>query len=283
QRFAVKVWDNARHLVRPEGLHQLLRAELPRPAWWHVASVLLQDVPFAAALALFAVFALAGPPSPARSLLLLWTGYYPFMIVVAFHNEIRYRTALAPFLFAGAVGGAWLLCSRGAWRRPAVRAGVVVGALLAVPPLLPYLAQAGGALRGGWRLREARFAIARGDLAGAATAAERAAALDPAARPWITYGRLLARASRPAEAVDAFQRAAERRPDAWVPLLWLPPLLRESGRPEAAVEVATRGEAVYAGFDAWHVLETAWRELPPPRGDEVRLGRGDDYGAVRNF
>ena len=30
------------------------------------------------------------------------------------------------------------------------------------------------------------------------------------------------------------------------------------------------------------VLEIAWRELPPPRGEEILLARGD-YGAVRGF
>jgi hypothetical protein len=30
------------------------------------------------------------------------------------------------------------------------------------------------------------------------------------------------------------------------------------------------------------VLEAAWRELPPPRTDEIRVG-GDDFGAVRGF
>src|SRR4029077_10322624 len=71
--------------------------------------------------------------------------------------------------------------------------------------------------------------------------------------------------------------------DAWVPLLWLPPLLRELGRQEESGEAVSRAEAVFAGFDAWHVQETAWRELQAPHRDELRLGRGDDYGAVRNF
>ena len=31
------------------------------------------------------------------------------------------------------------------------------------------------------------------------------------------------------------------------------------------------------------MLEAAWRELPAPRADEVVLGGGADYGAVRGF
>ena len=34
--------------------------------------------------------------------------------------------------------------------------------------------------------------------------------------------------------------------------------------------------------DPWLVLEIAWRELPPPRTDEVLLAR-NDYGAVRGM
>ena len=35
-------------------------------------------------------------------------------------------------------------------------------------------------------------------------------------------------------------------------------------------------------MDPWLALEVAWRELPPPRANEILLGR-DDYGAVRGF
>ncbi len=34
--------------------------------------------------------------------------------------------------------------------------------------------------------------------------------------------------------------------------------------------------------DPWLALEVAWRELPPPVADEIRLGAGD-YGAARGF
>jgi hypothetical protein len=46
-----------------------------------------------------------------------------------------------------------------------------------------------------------------------------------------------------------------------------------------AVEEANR---LSMGIDPWLALETAWRELPAPRTDEVLLARGD-YGAVRGF
>ena len=60
-----------------------------------------------------------------------------------------------------------------------------------------------------------------------------------------------------------------------------------------AVRAAIARGAVYqvnlvqhlsASFDGdpWLLLETAWRELPPPRGTVIELSRGD-YGAVRGF
>jgi hypothetical protein len=36
------------------------------------------------------------------------------------------------------------------------------------------------------------------------------------------------------------------------------------------------------GEDPWLALEVAWRDLPPPTTDIIRLGH-DDYGAVRGF
>ena len=67
------------------------------------------------------VFVVAGRPSPARRLILTWCAYYLLMVVVVFHNEIRYRSAFVPFAFAGAAGGAMLLAS-------AAERGAVAGA-----------------------------------------------------------------------------------------------------------------------------------------------------------
>ena len=91
------------------------------------------------------------------------------------------------------------------------------------------------ALRAAWSLRPALAAVHRGDLAAASTIAFAAAGRDPdSPRPWLTYGRWLARAGHTAEAIDAYQRAELRKPDHWTPRLVLPRLLREAGRPEEA-------------------------------------------------
>ena len=108
-------------------------------------------------------------------------------------------------------------------------------------------------------------------------------AADPdAARPWLTYGRWLAEAGRKAEAIDAYQRAELRRPDHWTPRLVLPRLLRDAGRNEEADARLREAHRFSFDVDAWLALEVPWRELPPPRADEILLGR-DDYGAVRGF
>jgi hypothetical protein len=66
------------------------------------------------------------------------------------------------------------------------------------------------------------------------------------------------------------------------PPIVLPQLLREAGRFDEAAAAEARADAVAGSFDAWWALELAWRELPAPRTDEVRLARGD-FGAVRGF
>jgi hypothetical protein len=280
--FVRKVWDNLEHFFRPEGLHQLLTAEQPRPAWRHAAALVLDDAILVGAVLLFVVFVAAGRRTPVAALVILWMAYYLFMLVVVFHNEIRYRSAFVPFLLAGAAAGASVLLDRTARRRPLVLA-LSLGSFLAVLMVIPFAGPVNHALRAWWALRPARAAIARGDLAAASTAAFDAASRDTqSARPWLTYGRWLARAGRIAEAIDAYQRAELRRPDHWTPRLVLPRLLREAGRGQEADQRLREAYQLSWNADPWLALEVAWRELPPPRTDEIPLGR-DDYGAVRGF
>jgi len=280
--FARKVWDNSEHFFRPEGLHQLLTVEHPQPSWRHVVSLFLDDAILVAAVLLFAVFVVAGRPVPSAALVFLWVAYYLFMVVVVFHNEIRYRSAFVPFLLAGAAAGAAVLGDPALRRRPA-RLGVGAGVLLVVFMLVPFALPAGRALVAWWTLRPAWAAVERGDLAAASTAAFTSAGRDPeAARPWLTYGRWLARAGRTAEAIEAYQRAAMRRPGHWTPRLVLPRLLRDAGRRHEADELLPEANQLSWNADPWLALEIAWRELPPPRTDEILLAR-DDYGAVRGF
>ena len=109
--FADKVRANFWHFLRPEGLHNLLRIERSLEPWrarGHAAA--RRPGPAGVRRRCSSPFVLAGRPSPARALILLWCAYYLFMVVVVFHNEIRYRSAFVPFAFAGAAGGARSRC-----------------------------------------------------------------------------------------------------------------------------------------------------------------------------
>src|SRR5204863_7437265 len=119
-------------------------------------------------------------------------------------------------------------------------------------------------------------ALDRGDRAGAQGDLERAAAADPAAaRPWLSYGRALARTGDPQAALAAYARARDLKPHVWAPLVVEPTLLRAAGREGQAARAVEEANAFSWNTDPWLALEAAWRELPPPRADEILLGRGD--------
>jgi hypothetical protein len=96
-------------------------------------------------------------------------------------------------------------------------------------------------------------------------------------RPWADLGRRELLAGRTNEALAAYRQAAglanfaNLRPNAG--LARLDPM---DERGLAFLDRASWDQ------DPWIVLETAWRELPPPVADEVLLAR-NDYGAVRGF
>jgi hypothetical protein len=280
-QFAEKAWRNLQHIVRLDGLHLWLRIEEPHPAWRHAALVLLDDTVILGVIPLFLVFAAAGAPSPARALILLWAGYYLLMVVVVFHNEIRYRSTLMPFALAGAAGGVAVLRDPVRRARPAARAALAAGVVSSAALFVPHAAPAWDALRAWPELREAERRLAIGDVSGAEKAAFAAAGLDrAAARPWLAFGSALARAGHPGLALDAYRRAEERKPYVWTPRLVRPRLLADAGRPWA--DALAAADAFSWQVDPWLAQEIAWRELPPPAGDEVLLARGD-YGAVRGF
>jgi hypothetical protein len=274
--FVEKVGTNFWHLFRPEGLHTWVAVQRSISPGRHAGSVLLDDLPLLLALPLFGAFLAGGRPSPARSLLALWTAYYLFMIVVVFHNEIRYRSALMPFVFAGAAGG--LASFADHTRRRRLWAGVLVGAAISIGGVSPYAAGMVRALRASRALQPALAAVDEGRIAESRALAAAAAARDPRSpRPWLDYGRRLGWRGHAAEAVEAYRTA--------LPLAnfanWRAPLglFRYDPDPSRWLEQVDR-----ASWDAdpWLVLEAAWRELPPPVADEVLLARGD-YGAVRGF
>jgi hypothetical protein len=283
-KFAEKAWRNMLHLIRPDGLHNLLVVEDPMPAWRHAALILLDDVILLPAVVLFTVFLFAGPPTAARRLVAWWSAYYLLMVVVVFHNEIRYRSTLLPFALAGAAGG-WVALRegdpRGRWRRAA---GLAVGGALAVWVVVPYVLPGVRALRAAVILRGLDDDVARQDLAAARARVERAASVDPgSARPWLRLGGALARADRPAEALAAYEEALRRKGHVWTPVVVRPALLEAAGKEAPEVTAAVEAARSFSwNVDPWLAQEVAWRTLPPPRTDDLRLG-DNDYGATRGF
>ena len=282
-RFAQKAWLNLLHFVRPDGLHLLLRVEQPQPWWRDAALILLSDAILLPTVALLIVFTLAGPASRARGLLLAFAGYYVFMVVVVFHNEIRYRATLMPIALACAAGGVAVLADRDQRRRTRVRIAAALGLVSVAFMLRPYPLRAWRAAVSSFTAEDARDTVARGDLARADRLAGQAASQDPeAARPWLTYGRALAAAGEWDRAILAYGRARERKAHHWTPDLVMPRLLLEAGRLEESAQAVETANRFSFDVDPWLAQEIAWDELPPPRTDEVLLGRGD-YGAVRGF
>jgi len=278
--FVQKVRTNFWHFLRPEGLHGLLALERSQEAWRTSAALFLDDGIFLLMLPLLGAALFAGTPSPARSLLLLWLGYYLFFVIVVFHVEVRYRSAFVPFALALATGGSAAL----ARRERTAALGAFVGLVLAANAARPYVAPALRAVRAASALGPAHAAITRGDLAAAEQALAAAAERDPrSSRPWLALGRQLWAAGRLRETAIAYDRAAFlATPANWTARLALPRLLAETGRAREAAEALAVADALSWDNDPWLALEVAWRELPPPRTDRVMLGDGD-YGAVRGF
>jgi 4-amino-4-deoxy-L-arabinose transferase-like glycosyltransferase len=280
-RIPQKVLHNATHFLRPEGLWVLLGVQQPWPAWRHVLNIVFDDVWLVLIPPLFLAWLVAGR-GPLRAMLLAWTVLYLFLIVIVFHTEIRYRMPLAPFAMAGAAGGVAVL-ARGDHRGRARAAALAGAGVIALVSIAPF---AGPARRGAIaaaRLRAAGSALARGDGAAAVAAASRAATADPTSTwPWVRYARWLFHAGRPAEALEAYARAAPLRELPWEPPATRPALLAALGRMDEARAAAEEANRLALLGDSWIQLEVAWRALGPPQTDEVLLARGD-LGAVRHF
>jgi 4-amino-4-deoxy-L-arabinose transferase-like glycosyltransferase len=280
--FAAKIADNAGHLLRLEGLHLLLDDELPQPAWRHTLDIVLDDAVLALALSLFLASLAAGPWPAARWLLLAWLAYYSVLLVAVFHVEIRYRSAFVPVLFAAAAAGPAALSRRAGPRASRRRLAVALALLPAGVIALAYCGPAGRALAAAIDLAEARAALARGERETAAHEVAAAAERDPgSARPWIVYGGMLSRAGDFDAALAAYDRVERAKPDHWVPPVVRPQLMRAAGRDAPELLRADRAvQLLVSRRGAWPALEIAWRELPPPAGEELELPR-DEHGGAR--
>ncbi len=277
-RFVAKVWSNFWHFIRPDGLDGLLRAERSVEPWGHLKTILGDDLLLLVVVPLCLVFLVAGRASPARDVVVVWSAYYLTMVVVVFHNEVRYRTALAPFALAAAAGGAALLgdpAQRRSWR---ARVALGLGLGLVATSLAPYVGPA-------WRLASAGIALRAADLGDERDAEVAAARAPRSAWPWTWRARALAHAGRAGHAVAAYQRADEvSTPVHIAPALALARLQGEAGRPAQAALAVRRADALSWSQDPWFLLEIAWAELPAPRADSLDVGAGTgDYGAVRGF
>ncbi len=279
--FIEKIRRNFWHLLRPEGLQSLLRAERSFPPWRHIFYIGLDDTILMLAVGLFPVFIVAGRSSPTRTLLLTWVAYYLLMIVVVFHNEIRYRSALVPFLFVAAVG-AWDVLRSAAASRWRHVLGLTIGLLLVLFSLDPFLGPARRALAARRALDRALSAV--GSPSAAWQDAAAAAALNPGSpTPWFDLGRALAWSGDAAGAARAYGRGQAANATANVrALVALPRVLRESGERTEVDRALIALHRFEWNFDPWLLQEAAWRELPAPRADSLAIG-GDDTGAILGF
>lgn len=286
-RLVDKSIANFWHFLRPEGLHNLLARERSIEPWRHAFTIVLEDAFLALLIPPLLVFVLAGRPSPSRTLILAWLAYYLFMVIVVFGNEVpRFRSPFVPFALAGAAGGLQTLAEPGWPRRPLVWIGLALAFWLVVVVHAPYAGAAVRALAARRAMQPALEAIDRGALVEAETLAAEAAARAPLSpRPWLAYAGRLRASGRVPEALVAYQRAdqrAARYDESCIARIALPRLLSEAGRAQEAAASLRAAQLYSWKNDPWLVLEAAWRALPPPRTDEIRVG-GDDFGAVRGF
>src|SRR5260221_8820626 len=204
------------------------------------------------------------------------------MVGGVFPKGLRYRSTLLPFARAGAAGG-WALLARGEGSRGRGGLGPGCGGALGALVVGPFVGPGGRALRSLPALRAMRGAVEKGDPAAAKRYLDDAVRADPvAARPWLRYGRALTRQGDAAGALAAYDTARDRKGYVWVPTVVRPALLAVAGRTAEVQPAVEDANAFSWNVDPWLALEVAWRELPPPVADEIRLGAGD-YGAARGF
>jgi Dolichyl-phosphate-mannose-protein mannosyltransferase len=282
--FVEKVELNFWHFVRPEGLHNLVAVQRSFEAWRNVVSLLLDDLLLVVLVPLTVVFVFAGPRTPARVLIVGWMAYYLLMIVVVFHNEIRYRSAFVPFACVAAAGGLATLADPARRRRIATWGSLAVGLIIVAGMLRPYAVEAWRDASSTRLMATASRAVEGGASAEAWRIAEQAAARAPRSpRPWFDLGKALDFHGDTAGALAAYAKGDPRAvfPN-WRGLLARARLLPLLEGGDAAARAVRQADRASWDVDPWLVLEIAWRELPPPHADEVLIAR-NDYGAVRGM
>ena len=270
--YPAKVWGNVRHFLRPDGLWLLLGAEQPWPAWQHATRILFDDGIFFLSLPLF--FALPGRRTAGAAAALR-----PPLDGVLPPDDPRLLPQRDPLSqparcrsSSPARREAWPRCARTASRaaRWALMAGAVVSAALR-PSVHGPRRRAPSQAR--WRLRAGAAALARGDVGGLRRRCARATEAAPrSARPWFTAGRWLAAGGRDEEALAAYRGGEPLVEYKWIPRTVLPatPGRRRTAGGGGRAPPAEANEASFDG-DPWLLLETAWRELPAPRGTTIEL------------
>jgi hypothetical protein len=214
---------------------------------------------------------------------------YTVLTALVFHVELRYRLPLYPALVPYA---AWTLARIANWATPKsaicnLQSRIVLAALTCVLlvglTLLhrPYPSE-------GWmlawkhaRLLQAERALARGDAAGAQTAAQ-------AALGWDAESALARVALARAALLDGHRRRALDSLDAAIAALRAHPhahllrgaILRAEGRVEAAREELAFESSSLEDLQSW-----AWRAFAPvaPTPAALDVGGGLDLGFVQGF
>ena len=267
-RIPGKIWLNFRHLIRPEGLHQWLTVRSDESVSRQLLQVLLEDVLYLVAWAGLALFLFKKRWNHASILALLWLAYSLLMVVVIFHNEVRYRSQITPFLFAVGLAG-WF--GPGGVRGNTGRAwiGRAMAALIVVLALAPYPARA--------------LAVARANAD-----ARKPSILEPGPGVdgpafWTERFQFLADGGRLTGAAEIFERLGGRAP---VPMLTIAPRLLTVLGPEheAAAHAAwRRSAAIEWTLDETRLQAIAWRRRPGAlRPDRIQLG-SFDLGLISGF
>ncbi len=267
-RIPEKIWLNFRHLIRPEGLHQWLTVRADASVGQQALQVLLEDSLYLVAWAGFALFLFRKRWNHASILALLWLAYSLLMVVIIFHNEVRYRNQITPFLFAVGLAG-WF--GRGGERGNTGRAGIgrAIAVLIVVLALAPYPARA--------------LAVARANAD-----ARNPSILEPGlgvdgSTFWTERFQFLVDGGRLEGAAEIFERLGVRAP---VPMLTIAPGLLTLLGPEheAAARAAwSRSAAIEWTLDETRLQAIAWRRQPEAlRSDRIQLG-SFDLGLISGF